>query len=118
MLILPNDPASFEEARAHTQQMIAAPSRRLHERRVVCAIMLNQGSATVPATLYAFEGATGKEIWNSGKTRSSRRRARRSGRAAVRCTSSRATARCTRSDMRRTGIHRGDARAEVIHPER
>jgi outer membrane protein assembly factor BamB len=29
---------------------------------------LSAGSRTAPAVLYALDGATGKEVWNSGKS--------------------------------------------------
>jgi outer membrane protein assembly factor BamB len=44
---------------------IASPSAPIVVNGVVFA--LASGSATAPATLYALDGATGKEIWNSGK---------------------------------------------------
>ncbi len=45
---------------------IASPSAPIVVNGVVFA--LNSGSATAPAVLYALDGATGKEVWSSGKT--------------------------------------------------
>ncbi len=45
---------------------IASPSAPVVVNGVVFA--LNTGSATSPAVLYALDGATGRELWNSGKT--------------------------------------------------
>jgi outer membrane protein assembly factor BamB len=42
---------------------IASPSAP-----IVVNVALNSGTATSPAVLHALDGATGKEIWNSGKT--------------------------------------------------
>ncbi len=44
---------------------LTAPSAPIVVNGVVFA--LNSGSATSPAVLYALDGATGKEVWNSGK---------------------------------------------------
>ena len=44
---------------------IASPSAPIVVNGVVFA--LNSGSATAPAVLYALDGATGKEVWSSGK---------------------------------------------------
>jgi hypothetical protein len=44
---------------------IASPSAPIVVNGVVFA--LNSGSATAPAVLYALDGATGKELWSSGK---------------------------------------------------
>ncbi len=46
-------------------EFLAAPSAPIVVNGVVFA--LNSGSATSPAVLYALDGETGKEIWNSGK---------------------------------------------------
>lgn len=48
-----------------TSTAIASPSAPVVVNGVVFA--LASGSATSPAVLYALDGATGKEIWNSGK---------------------------------------------------
>lgn len=45
---------------------VASPSAPVVVNGVVFA--KNDGSATAPAVLYAIDGATGKELWNSGKT--------------------------------------------------
>ncbi len=45
---------------------VATPSAPIVVNGVVFA--LNGGSATTPAALYALDGATGKVVWNSGKT--------------------------------------------------
>lgn len=45
---------------------VATPSAPVVVNGVVFA--KNDGSATAPAVLYAFDGATGMELWNSGKT--------------------------------------------------
>ncbi len=44
---------------------VASPSAPVVVNGVVFA--KNDGSATAPAVLYAIDGATGKELWNSGK---------------------------------------------------
>jgi outer membrane protein assembly factor BamB len=45
---------------------LASPSAPIVVNGVVFA--LNQGAAGSPAVLYAFNGETGQEIWNSGTT--------------------------------------------------
>jgi outer membrane protein assembly factor BamB len=49
-----------------TSAAIAAPAAPLIINGVVFA--LSTGNARTPAVLYALDGATGKELWNSGKT--------------------------------------------------
>ncbi len=49
-----------------TSPAIASPSAPIVVNGVVFA--LSSGSAASPAVLYALDGATGKTIWNSGKT--------------------------------------------------
>jgi len=45
---------------------LGVPSSPIAVNGVVFA--LNSGSATLPAALYALDGSTGMEVWNSGKT--------------------------------------------------
>jgi hypothetical protein len=48
-----------------TETELAVPSAPIVVNGVVFAA--NNGSATAPAVLYAFDGSSGKELWNSGK---------------------------------------------------
>jgi hypothetical protein len=57
--------ATLQQAWMSSSEM-ASPSAPVVVNGVVFA--LNNGSATSPAVLYALDGATGKELWNSGKT--------------------------------------------------
>ena len=52
-----------------TSRDIASPITPLVINGVVFAA--SRGQRSTPSVLYAFDGATGKELWNSGKTISS-----------------------------------------------
>ncbi len=49
-----------------TSRELVSPAAPIVVNGVVFA--LSQGSQTAPAVLYALDGSTGKELWNSGKT--------------------------------------------------